>query len=320
MNLTIIEFESNVLRDNPLNDPYKRRVGIIYPKDYEGRPILIYLSGYLSSSLTQINYNPLGEDMVSKVERLSNEGKMKGSVIVLPDMFTKVGGNQYINSSAVGMYEDFLVKELIPFLKDKFKSDKIGIFGHSSGGYGALILGMKYPNTIKAIADHAGDAYFEYVYLPTFPRAIEQLRRFKTPEEWLENYWKKENKQHREDLNTLNVVGMSAFYSPNNEKIELPFDLETGEILEDVWKKWLEKDPVRMVDKYADNLKMLKFIFIDVGKKDEFNIQYGSRTLHKKLQKYGINHYYEEFNDGHLHTNYRYDISLSLLEKKLTSE
>ncbi len=320
MNLTIIEFESNVLRDNPLKDPNRRRVGIIYPEEYEGRPILIYLSGYLSSSLTQINYNPLGEDMKRKVERLINEGKMKGSVIVLPDMFTKVGGNQYINSSAVGMYEDFLIKELIPFLKDKFKSDKIGIFGHSSGGYGALVLGMKYSNVIKAIADHAGDSYFEYVYLPTFPKAIEQLRRFKTPEEWLENYWKKENKQHREDLNTLNVIGMAAFYSPKDEKIELPFDLETGEILEEVWRKWLDKDPVRMVDKYTDNLKMLKFIFIDVGKKDEFNIQYGSRTLHKKLQKYGINHYYEEFNDGHLHTTYRYDISLSLLEKALMSE
>jgi enterochelin esterase-like enzyme len=320
VNLTIIEFESNVLRDNPLKDPNRRRVGIIYPEEYEGRPILIYLSGYLSSSLTQINYNPLGEDMKRKVERLINEGKMKGSVIVLPDMFTKVGGNQYINSSAVGMYEDFLIKELIPFLKDKFKSDKIGIFGHSSGGYGALVLGMKYSNVIKAIADHAGDSYFEYVYLPTFPKAIEQLRRFKTPEEWLENYWKKENKQHREDLNTLNVIGMAAFYSPKDEKIELPFDLETGEILEEVWRKWLDKDPVRMVDKYADNLKMLKFIFIDVGKKDEFNIQYGSRTLHKKLQKYGINHYYEEFNDGHLHTTYRYDISLSLLEKALMSE
>ncbi|QGA55379.1 esterase [Sulfolobus sp. E5-1-F] len=320
MNLTIIEFESNVLRDNPLKDPHKRRVGLIYPEKYEERPILIYLSGYLSSSLTQINYNPLGEDMKSRIERLVNEGKMKGSVIVLPDMFTKVGGNQYINSSAVGMYEDFLIKELLPFLMDKFKSDKIGIFGHSSGGYGAIVLGMKYPNIIKAIADHAGDAYFEYVYLPTFPKAIEQLRRFRTPEEWLENYWKKENKQHKEDLNTLNVIGMSAFYSPKDEKIELPFDLETGEILEDVWRKWLEKDPVRMVDKYVDNLKVLKFIYMDVGKRDEFNIQYGSRTLHKKLQKYGIDHYYEEFNDGHLHTSYRYDISLSLLEKALMSE
>ncbi|WP_338598798.1 alpha/beta hydrolase-fold protein [Sulfolobus tengchongensis] len=315
MKLSVIEFESDLLRDNPLRDPYKRKVGIISPDNPEGRPILIHLSGYLSSSLTQLNYNPFGEDMKSRLERLEREGKIKGSIIVLPDMFTKVGGNQYINSTAVGMYEDFLIKELIPYLVDEFKSDNIGIFGHSSGGYGALYLGMKYPNLIKAIADHAGDAYFEYVYLPTFPKAIEQLRKFKNHREWLENYWKKENKHHREDLITLNVIGMSAFYSPNGEDFELPFDVETGEINESVWKKWIEKDPVRMIDNYVDNLRKLKLIFIDVGKKDEFNIQYGSRILHKKMEKYGIPHYYEEFNDGHLNTSYRYDISVSLLEK-----
>lgn len=315
----IIEFESNVLKDNPLKDAYKRKIGLIYPEKSEGRPIIVYLSGFLSSSLTQLNYQPFGEDMKSRVERLIAEGKMKGSIIVLPDMFTKVGGNQYINSSAVGMYEDFLIKELIPYLKDKFNSDKIGIFGHSSGGYGAMVLGMKYPDYINAIASHSGDAYFEYVYLPTFPKAIENLRKFSSPKEWLTHFWMKENKHHKDDLITLNVVGMSAFYSPRGEDFDLPFDLETGEIIQDVWEKWLEKDPVRLVDKYIDNIKRLKMFFIDVGKKDEFHIQYGSRILHKKLSKYGINHYYEEFNDGHLGISYRYDISLSLIEKSLDS-
>ncbi|BDC00049.1 alpha/beta hydrolase [Saccharolobus caldissimus] len=318
MNLEIIEFESEILKDNPLKDPSKRKVALIYPDKPEERPIILYLSGFLSSSLAQLNYQPLGEDMKTKVERLTSEGKLNGPIVVLPDMFTKVGGNQYINSSAVGMYEDFLVKELIPYLKDKFKSEMIGVIGHSSGGYGALYLGMKYPNLVKSIASHSGDAYFEYVYLPIFPKAIEQLRKFKSPKEWLNNYWRKENKHHKEDLITLNVIGMSAFYSPKGEDFELPFDLETGEILEDIWRKWLEKDPVRMIDKYHDNLKKLKLIFVDVGRKDEFNIQYGTRILHKKMEKYGIAHYYEEFNDGHTGISYRYDISLSLIEKSLS--
>jgi len=316
--IDILEFESYVLKDNPLNDPHKRKIGLIYSDQFEGRPIIIYLSGYFSSSLTQLNYQPLGEDMRSRLERLKREGKINDVIVVLPDMFTKLGGNQYINSTAVGMYEDFLIKELIPFLKEKFKSDLVGIFGHSSGGYGALVLGMKYPNVIKAIADHAGDAYFEYVYLPTFPRAIEQLRKFGSVKEWIDSYWRKENKHHKDDLNTLNVIGMSAFYSPKGEEIELPFDIETGEIMYDVWKRWLEKDPVRLVDSYKDNLSQLKLIFIDVGKRDEYNIQYGSRILHKKLEKYGIKHYYEEFNDGHNGISYRYDISLSLIEKSLS--
>ncbi|MCY0883628.1 MAG: alpha/beta hydrolase-fold protein, partial [Acidianus infernus] len=162
--LNFINLESEILKDNPLQDPYIRRIGIIEPEDPIGKPIIIYLSGFLGSSLSMLNYDPLSEDILSRVERLKKEGKINGSIIVLPDMFTKVGGNQYINSQAVGFYEDFLIKELIPYLEEKYKSRKIGLIGKSSGGYGALVLGMKY-NEIKAIASHSGDAYFEYVYL-----------------------------------------------------------------------------------------------------------------------------------------------------------
>jgi len=317
MRLNFITFESEILKDNPLQDPYIRRIGIIEPEDPIGKPIIIYLSGFLGSSISMLNYDPLSEDILSRVERLKKEGKINGSIIVLPDMFTKVGGNQYINSQAVGFYEDFLIKELIPYLEEKYKTRKIGLIGKSSGGYGALVLGMKY-DEIKAIASHSGDAYFEYVYLPMFPKVIPYLRKFSSPEEWLNNFWKKQNKKKKEDLNVLNIIGMSAFYSPSPEgKILLPFDLDSGEIIEDVWRKWLEKDPVRLIEKLGENLKN-KGVFIDVGIKDEFNIQYGAKILHNKMKKMGIEHYYEEYEDGHMNTSYRLDISISFVEKYLS--
>jgi hypothetical protein len=65
-----------------------------------------------------------------------------------------------------------------------------------------------------------------------------------------------------------------------------------------------------MVEKYRKNLKKLKLIFIDCGTTDEFNLQWGARTLHSKLEKMNIKHIYEEFNDGHMNISYRYDISL----------
>lgn len=315
LNVRFLEFESEELKDNPLRDPYVRKIGVIEPKEPFGKPIIIYLSGYLSSSITALNYDPFSEDLVSRVSKLISENKMKGSVIVLPDMFTKVGGNQYINSPAVGNYENFLVKELIPYLKDTYKSNVLGLIGKSSGGYGALVLSMKYK--IDAIGVHSADTYFEYVYLPMFPKVIPNLRKFATPEEWLEDFWKKENKRKKEDLLTLNIIGMSAFYSPSEDgKILLPFDLETGEIKDEIWGKWIEKDPVRMIDKYHQNLANTK-IYMDVGIKDEFNIQFGMRILHNKMRKYGILHYYEEFNAGHLNTSYRLNLSLPYVEKEL---
>ena len=92
--------------------------------------------------------------------------------------------------------------------------------------------------------------------------------------------------------------------------VDLPFDLNTGEMVQDVWNRWLAWDPVRMIEKYRENLKKLKLIFIDCGTKDEFNLHWGARMLHSKLEKMNIKHLYEEFNDGHMNISYRYNISL----------
>jgi hypothetical protein len=72
---------------------------------------------------------------------------------------------------------------------------------------------------------------------------------------------------------------MAAHYSPNPKSKEMgvPFDLETGEMLQNVWNRWLSWDPTRMVEKYSNNLKKLKLIYIDCGTKDEFNLQWGAR-------------------------------------------
>jgi hypothetical protein len=112
----------------------------------------------------------------------------------------------------------------------------------------------------------------------------------------------------------LNVFAMAAHYSPNPKSkemgVDLPFDLNTGEMLQNVWNRCLSWDPTRIIEKYSNNLKKLKLIYIDCGTKDEFNLQWGARILHSKLEKMKIRHFYEEFDDGHMNVSYRYDVSL----------
>ncbi|MGC2384485.1 MAG: hypothetical protein WA631_15400, partial [Nitrososphaeraceae archaeon] len=57
--------------------------------------------------------------------------------------------------------------------------------------------------------------------------------------------------------------------------------------------------------------------YIDCGRDDEFNLLWGARILHSKLEKMKINHYYEEFDDGHMNTSYRYDISFPKIYQAL---
>ena len=42
-----------------------------------------------------------GENMPERLDRLIASGAMPPVVVAFPDCFTKLGGNQYINSSAI---------------------------------------------------------------------------------------------------------------------------------------------------------------------------------------------------------------------------
>jgi len=244
-------------------------------------------------------------------------------IVVIPDCFTRFGGNQYINSTATGMYESYITKEIVPFIRTEYTYSRLGVLGKSSGGYGALYLAMKYPRIFDGIAAHAPDSGFEYCYLPEFPKVVQNLNKYQGLKKWLLKIWKKNEGYTPEDRATLNIVAMAAHYSPNPKNKEtgfdLPFDTYSGEIYTRVWKRWLSRDPIRMVTKYRKNFEKLKCIYIDCGNRDEFNINLGTRILHSKLREMDISHFYEEFDGGHTNISYRLDKSLSKLSTDLSS-
>ena len=99
---------------------------------------------------------------------------------------------------------------------------------------------------------------------------------------------------------------------------DLPFDIYTGEIIPQIWNRWLKFDPVRLAGKYKNNLKKLKLIFIDCGTHDEFNLQAGARIYADKLRKNGIKCIHQEFNDGHMNIQYRYEVSFKSISDKIS--
>jgi Putative esterase len=318
--------ESKVLRSNPLKDPYKRDVIVYLPPEYKESDSKGYVTaygvvGFTGTGAMHLNVDPLGENIEHRMNRLISTGKSGPMVLVLLDCFTRFGGNQYINSSATGRYEDYIIDEIVPFIDKTYNTSARAVWGKSSGGYGSIVLGMRNPDVFQAFADHSGDSAFEYCYLTDFPKALDALREAGGAKKWLDSFWRKPNRHHSKEMPVLNTIAMAAHYSPNPESelgLDLPFDLETGEVNEGVWKRWLEWDPVRMVEKYRKNLRRLKLIYIDCGIRDEYNLQWGARILHSKLDKLKIKHYYEEFDDGHLNIQYRYDVSLPMICKTLS--
>jgi S-formylglutathione hydrolase FrmB len=358
--MVVVEHTSKVLADNPLGDPHVRKLGVWLPPQYDvgsgrgrGRrfPVLFDLVGFTGSGLAHVGWRPFGENVVERAARLIDERKMGPTIIVFPDCFTCLGGNQYVNSSAIGNYADYLVRELVPYVDGEFRTlasrDHRGCFGKSSGGYGAIVHGMKHARTWGAIANHSGDAYFDFVYQHDWPNTLNELAKYKKPKRkpgpydvladvrartklgdgcddgrigrFLGAVWKKEKLTLAESHAIMNLC-MAATYDADPQAplgFRVPFDLDTGERFEARWMNWRRHDPIHLVGRYREALRSLRGIYIDCGWRDQYHIHYGARILSRRLAEAGVTHRYEEFDDNHSDVDYRMNRSLPFLYRAL---
>jgi len=139
--------KSVVLEGNPLADPVERELHVWTPPGWtaaEQAPLLVDLTGYWGGGLSHTNWKNLGENAPERLDRLAHEG-MGRCVVAFPDGFTKLYGNQYLNSIGTGRYADYLCEEIVPTVEAKFNcggQGRRGVFGKSSGGYGAAWHGL----------------------------------------------------------------------------------------------------------------------------------------------------------------------------------
>ena len=326
--VVVATIESRVLRGNPLGDPHVRHVPVYLPPGYdeseERYPVLVALSGFTGSGRMMLNVSAWSETLNERLDRLQAEGAMGATIVIMPDCFTRLGGSQYLNSSAVGRYEDHLIDEIIPHVDANFRTlaaaEHRGVFGKSSGGYAALVQAMKHPDVFGAVACHSGDMAFEYCYMPDFPKFLSQVERHGGVEKFLRAFEAAPRKTGAH-IGAMNILAMAAAYSPDPKRrplgIAFPMDLHTGALDTRVWKRWLRHDPLRMLPRYAKNLRRLQLLFLDCGKRDEYNLHLGARQLVARLRALGVAHRFEEFDDGHMGLTYRFDRSLPLLWKAL---
>jgi S-formylglutathione hydrolase FrmB len=319
--------ESEFLKSNMLGDPTARVVDVYVPAGHDGQglPLLVDLVGFTGSGLSHTNWTGFRENLPERLDRLIGEQRMPPVVVAFPDCFTRLGGNQYINSASMGAWEDFLLHEMLPAIEQRFKcggTGRRGVFGKSSGGYGAIIHALRHSDIWAAAACHSGDMGFELCYLPDMPAV---LRALADAENSIERWWQQLEaaKKHPEDSGKLiNVLAMAASYDPDPTQflgIRLPVTIDTCELIEERWANWSRQDPVTAIESQADNLRRLKALYIDCGEKDQFNLLYGARRLVRRLNELGIGHRYEEFPDNHTGVDYRMDDSLPFLAQALSS-
>lgn len=319
--LRIETVESEVLRANPLGDPATRRVAVWLPPSYQSSPqrrypVIYWLAGYTGTGEMMFQGGPWQPGLGERLDRLVAARTMGEAIVVAPDGFTRLGGAQYLDSPSSGAYETHVVSEVIPAIDARFRTLATragrGIGGKSSGGFGALVLAMRHEATFSAVACHSGDAYFELSVIPDIPKTVRTLRRHGGVEGFV-RYFASTEAKRSDDITTMMMLALGACYSADSSRplgIALPFDLETGELDWEIWRRWKAWDPVEMVAAHASALRALTLLFIDAGTRDEWSLDLGARVLASRLTALGVPFEHQEFDDGHRSINYRYDVSL----------
>jgi S-formylglutathione hydrolase FrmB len=327
--LLTFEIDSQALAGNPLGDPVRRPLFVYLPPghaDGHGLPAVYFLHGFTGSARGWFNVSPWSPTVPERLDALVVAGEVPPLCGVFIDGWTALGGSQWTNSSALGRYQDYVADDVVGFVERTVgtRSDRRAraIVGKSSGGYGALRMGRDRPEVFAHLACHAGDAGFEWCYGPDLPRAAGALLAAGGVVPWLEAAVKRarETKLSNGDHPVLNVIAMSAAYSPDPGAplgLALPFELETGRMRPEVWARWVAQDPARFVGQALGAYRRMETLFLDCGARDEFNLRWGARQVSESLGAGGVPHRHEEFEDGHMGINYRYDRSLRLLGPRL---
>jgi S-formylglutathione hydrolase FrmB len=236
---------------------------------------------------------------------------------VLVDGWTALGGSQWINSPAIGNYGTYLCEDVVGFVDANFSVAGRALAGRSSGGIGAATWAMLRPDLFVGFASHAGDALFEVMYPTEFAAAAQALRNLYSGS--VDRFWADLRSgrpvfENRIDSLLQNVCAAAAAYSPG----ELPFRIDTGELIPEVWEKWLAWDPVRLAAKHTDAVRAAKAIWIDAGRNDEYHLDLGATAFADAVRAAGADDLHFELHEGtHRGTNWRLPLSLVYLAARL---
>lgn len=247
-------YESGAIRDNPLGDPHARPPCVYLPPGYSDEerayPAIYEIQGLTGRLDMWRSRSAFRKSFPEMADELFATGGAPPAIVVWVDCWTSLGGTQFLDSPATGRYHTYLCDEVVPWVGANYrtlpKPAHRGIAGKSSGGYGAMVTAMLRPDLFGGLATHAGDALFEVCYLPEFRQAIRALRDDYggSYERFREDFRSRPAFSKESDGVLLNAWCMAACYPADEDgTVRLPFDTATGELIPEVWERWLARDP-----------------------------------------------------------------------------
>jgi hypothetical protein len=322
------QITSTALAGNPLGDPATRPLWVLTPPHVapeQATPMIYVIQGFTGAIAMWRYRMSMRESALDRFDLALADSDHPPVRLVFVDCFTSLGGSQFVDSPAVGDYHTYLCDEVVAFVDDRYPTHADpahrGIAGKSSGGYGAMITPMLRPDVFGGLATHAGDSLFEACFGGDF-RVVARTLRDHYDGSW-DVFWDDwRGRPHGtgpEDDDILNAWAMAACWSADPDgTVRLPFETATGRIIDDVWRRWLDWDPVRMVPHHADALRGLRAVWIDAGTRDQFWLDLGAMAFRDALAGIGLEPtHFELFDATHSGIEYRDPLAVRHLAERL---
>ena len=289
---------STTIADNRIGASPVRKMAIYLPPGYHTSarryPVIYFFPNPFEENY-RFDFDHRGAQ--SLFDHAIAEGVVKEFILVAVDMNTPLGTSWYVNSSATGNWEDFVIQELVPYVDATFKTlpdrDSRGIAGIFIGGYGAIRLGMRHPDVFGSV----------YAMHPVGTGTGVGLSAEIPKWDILANA--KSIDDVKKDARTQIFTTMFQAHLPDPDKPPLFIDLLAhqeknrppiidAKLMERFRNNFYLET---MIGKYADNLNSLRGFKFDWNRSDaNFDHVYANQAFTRKLREYGISHQAEEYN------------------------
>jgi S-formylglutathione hydrolase len=284
---------------NLSGDLSDRPVSVYLPKSYTTQPgqrypVLYMLHGFTSTD--ERWFNPAMRRYVNAPAAADRavENGVREFILVMPNAFTAFEGSMYSNSVVTGDWEAYVAKDLVAYIDGHYRTlatrASRGLAGHSMGGYGAVRIGMKYPEVFSSIYSLSPCCMAANLE-PTPQRfaaalAIQAESGFAGLKE--------------ADFGTKAMLASAAAWSanPKNPPLYIDLPIANGKPVPDVVARWAANAPLTMVHQYIPAVRSFDAIAVDAGDMDT-TIAGTVRQLDQILGAYGIAHTAEIYSGDH---------------------
>lgn len=283
--LDVIKFVGQALRRNPLHDPVDRRVAVFVPGQYtngDRLPVVYYLPGYGGSSA---GFSRRPKTWLALTQKMAD--RVTPVLLVVPDCRTRWGGGQYLDSPAQVNYADYVCKDIVSLIQSRYSTATNGICriiaGLSSGGFGALRLGMAHHKLFQGVIALSPDSDFPVSHLPLV--RLPGVTNVTLAEVRLIEAGKVPVPKNG-DL--LYALGLSAAYAPVGLGYPRQFQWlynAHGHFRWCVWRRWLANDPLTIARDNPHAFAPGQAVYLDGARRDQYSAQIGAHAIFEAIRK-----------------------------------